>query len=741
MGYQIKNDRPLQVKSADKLGRRRFADDLAKIIVHYVEYQEKEKRDGLVIGLEGEWGSGKTSLINFIKDYLSDDTYKNIIVKDFNSWMTTDKNSLLQEFFTVIVDFYKEDINVRNIMKDYAKSFLLKSINVVEPIIPLPFIGSINIKKIVENVFMKKSLTQKKQDIDKKLQETYGKWLIVFIDDIDRLSYQEIGTLFQLIKNIADFPGIIYVLAYDKEVVINALEQVQKRKGTDYLQKVVQVSYNIPMPRTRKLTEYLFCQLENINKNNYQIYIQHLRSQYDIYLQYFLKNLRDCNRLYNAFYVKYSLCGYDCNTFDLLAITVLEIFEPRVHQIIRMHKYYMLAETLLEKNLTNEHKNELNLFYKELIEAFSKNNQPYAENLIKVLFPKFYLIAVNKYNDEHLLEINDTDIANRNAFDRYFSLSVDDNEIAEKELIEFMNQPHSVDFIQKQIKEWIKANKIIYFCNKETQILKYIEENAIIADITDEILINYFEAISLLDYDDYRLENGYYVFKSEVRNFIKGLTLVFIKRHRSDSSEELAIKSLFNNDKINCSVLFCVLETVNTGYEWKYNISSRENMPQLLAKKDIEYLKIKLISRIEKESSKNEFFFEPLIYDLLNFWEDNKKSTYQSFIEINRDASTIDAIAFRSQLCVNMQVKRNNIRKYVLVNTLVEDTHLLQYIDQVDKWIETEKNKKLTTYKPAVQRRLAALHLMWRDSKHQRNKFAYVKASASEVQEYLKRED
>lgn len=61
--------------------------------------------------------------------------------------------------------------------------------------------------------------------------------MILFIDDLDRLSYDEIGTVFQLIKNIADFPKVIYILAYDHEIVTQALNQIQKIKGMSIYKK------------------------------------------------------------------------------------------------------------------------------------------------------------------------------------------------------------------------------------------------------------------------------------------------------------------------------------------------------------------------------------------------------------------------------------------------------------------------------------------------------------------------
>ena len=68
--------------------------------------------------------------------------------------------------------------------------------------------------------------------IIKKLKDEKIK-IIVSIDDIDRLSDEEIVAVFQLVKSLADFPNTIYVLAFDYDVVVRALGKVQHGDGKE----------------------------------------------------------------------------------------------------------------------------------------------------------------------------------------------------------------------------------------------------------------------------------------------------------------------------------------------------------------------------------------------------------------------------------------------------------------------------------------------------------------------------
>ena len=89
-------DKPIESDYQDSLGRSTFANHLADSIMNY------ESREGLVIGLYGKWGSGKTSIanmtINRIEESYASDKNRPIIIK-FSPWNYSDKNNLISLFF------------------------------------------------------------------------------------------------------------------------------------------------------------------------------------------------------------------------------------------------------------------------------------------------------------------------------------------------------------------------------------------------------------------------------------------------------------------------------------------------------------------------------------------------------------------------------------------------------------------------------------------------------------------
>ncbi|WP_321420327.1 P-loop NTPase fold protein [uncultured Methanomethylovorans sp.] len=101
-----------------------------------------------------------------------------------------------------------------------------------------------------------KPLSSLKNDLKKKLSERKNKILII-IDDIDRLNNLEIKQIFQLVKVNTDFPNIIYLMAFDKEIIERNLDEPDSILGRDYLKKIVQVDFDVPAVKKSKIKDSL----------------------------------------------------------------------------------------------------------------------------------------------------------------------------------------------------------------------------------------------------------------------------------------------------------------------------------------------------------------------------------------------------------------------------------------------------------------------------------------------------
>lgn len=390
------NDQPIKNSKEDLLNRATFAEDFADTILSYTS------DNNCVISINGEWGVGKTSLINMIKENLNSKiknklSYANrnnifssefmfYQIIDFTPWNALNENGIINQFFNVLKANFNEE-KVRQILKSCpykAISSALKSI----PKIGKIFKGIDNLLNNYCNSFLNGSenLDEIKEIICSKLSKSKWKF-ILFIDDIDRLNNSEIRLLMQLIKAVCNFPNVIYVLAYDKKIVANALSDEQLHdSGYEYLEKIIHFSIDVPKIRETDIQKYLFGNLnEIISENKIEFDNDKFSDIYYNFLSKYLKTLRSVNKFVNSICFKIKKYLKVLDFIDFLTVEAISLFEPELLSLIYENK------NLLCGSLINE-KDEINIF-KQKVDCVSKNYQ-----LVVFLFPK---IDNNKYSIDY----------------------------------------------------------------------------------------------------------------------------------------------------------------------------------------------------------------------------------------------------------------------------------------------------------------------------------------------------
>ena len=303
------NDRPIDDKKDDRLSRSDFSTNLAKSIVEW------KGVDSLVVALYGKWGSGKSSVINLARSEISKSTEANKpTVIEFNPWLFSGEDKMNEHFFNEIAkelsiqNASEKDIELANRLRAYSKLFGLipdkeTFTKVVEKtLVVLGFLGISSgqllqwlsfdigrgkiilfvigaillgislvngiIEKIADyfekrGVSNQKTVLSFKREIKESLLKRDNK-ILILLDDIDRLTPEEVRLVFKLIKINTDFPNVIYLLSFDRDVVQKALEQQPGINGQDYIEKIVQVSFDIPLAKQEKIAKILFEELDRI---------------------------------------------------------------------------------------------------------------------------------------------------------------------------------------------------------------------------------------------------------------------------------------------------------------------------------------------------------------------------------------------------------------------------------------------------------------------------------------------
>ncbi|MGL5902626.1 MAG: KAP family P-loop NTPase fold protein, partial [Cetobacterium sp.] len=252
----ISSDKPIKDLKDDKLERKEFIENIFEII------KKQLNKDGVVFGIEGKWGSGKTSILNILENKL---VSEEILVFKFNPWNFSTRKQLISDFFEQFSLFIGSRTSMKEDFKEVSKklkiiSSLMKPIGIipgVSPIISIVENGANIVAKTLDDYSDGKDFETIKKELEIHLENREDR-IIVFIDDIDRLPDDEIREIFQLVKGVGDLNNITYLISYDRRIVVEALNKTQEKKGEEYLEKIIQLEFKLPKIKLEMITDIFF---------------------------------------------------------------------------------------------------------------------------------------------------------------------------------------------------------------------------------------------------------------------------------------------------------------------------------------------------------------------------------------------------------------------------------------------------------------------------------------------------
>jgi predicted KAP-like P-loop ATPase len=371
----LSSDSPLINPDHDELEYSAFAQSIAKAITSMVP------SNGLVMSLNGSWGFGKTTALNFIVHYLQqyDTAQKPIIVK-FNPWWFSNREDLTRLLIS--------QINTALGKKDY-KEIKRKIADFAELISKIPVVPGVEAGGFLADRLRKKSEISYLKDSIGKLLIAKNKKILVIIDDIDRLEAEEIRELFRTIKAVADFPNTIYLLAFDNKVVLNALEKDFTASGSDYLEKIVQVPFSLPIPDKISLQRLLFSKLDHILIGTPSELFDkaYWTNVYFDGIDDLISSPRDVTRLFNALRTTYPALVGEVNPVDLIAIEAIRVFLPQFYEIIREHSELLAGSSPIGQN--SQMIADRKATFERWLDLVAEKDRNALKKLMSRLFPRF----------------------------------------------------------------------------------------------------------------------------------------------------------------------------------------------------------------------------------------------------------------------------------------------------------------------------------------------------------------
>lgn len=492
--YMFLGDTPIKLKKDDLLHRLPFAERLGKSLIEW------KSEESIVIGLYGAWGSGKSSIvelaISFIENQVKKDEKPPIVIK-FNPWNFTEQNQLITAFLTEVSksirtqDNSKEAIRVGEQLITYSKFFVpilfLLSVLAKEDLakygflyqftqyLPEVFKGVGNAAKSFGEL-KKKTLEEYKDALDKSIKKLNRK-IIIVIDDIDRLNETEIKQVFQLVKLNANFPNTIYLLSFDNEKVIKALGDTTST-GKEYLEKIVQVAFNVPILEKVRLEEILFKELDKILDKlpNTTWDGQRWGNFYHSGFGDLFTSIRQVKRYINSLAFNINHIPDEINLIDFMGIEAIRVFSPEIYAEISQNKeLFTSVDSSFSRSWSETHDKKREKIDK-ILSVVDEKIKPSIKGIILDLFPQVNGIYGNtSYGYDFVERWNkEKRICGNERFNMYFYLVVPKGEISQKEIDEAVKLAGNLKKLEEYLRKLIKVKKVRKLFQRLPQLIDVI---------------------------------------------------------------------------------------------------------------------------------------------------------------------------------------------------------------------------------------------------------------------------
>jgi hypothetical protein len=486
--HEFASDRPITKVEDDLLGRSGFSSDLANAMASW------QGNDSLVVALHGDWGSGKSSIKNMALSRLEAITEDKPDVIEFSPWEWAAQEKITASFFQEISksigrkDKSKSGKELAATLQKYGRylntgdtlvsglSSALPTLFVLATLVGVG--GNFSNETWVKNISVfllvalggwaaalkwgKDLLDKLSGDIEKTAKEKEQSLsdlrrelsalllkrkapLIVVMDDLDRLTSTQLRMVFQLIKANLEFPNVVFLLLFQRDIVEDKMND-GKQLGRDYLEKIIQVPFDIPRIEITRLHSLLFNRLDKIIEQDKSVANMFDSGRWgNIFhgaLNKYFDDLRSVYRYTSTLSFHFTLfkgkTAFEVNPVDLIAIECLRVFEPDVYkEIVR-------SKEIFTKNGSGGYgrsKDSTAALIQEILDKASPDKRDAVEEVIKQLFPtiEWALKGTHYSGDFTNTWLKEMRVCHPSNFDKYFQFSIPSGELSNSDLRDMLD--------------------------------------------------------------------------------------------------------------------------------------------------------------------------------------------------------------------------------------------------------------------------------------------------------------
>ena len=446
------NDSPIEAKKDDRYGVTPFSESLAKSFIKI------ENPIGTTIALHGPWGSGKSSVVNLVREILSEDNDERLIVSEFKCWWYRGEEALALAFLQNLNSVLRTELKdkVKDLVPKMGRG-LLQAGPVVGSAIALTPVGALGgliggafdfgkrffpEGETLEATFIKLSEALEKED----------RRFLIIIDDIDRLEPEEAIAIFRLVKSVGRLPNVMYLLVFDRNLAERIVQDKYPSEGPHFLEKIIQAGFELPSPLPTDLNNAVLASISEIcGSPEDDGMVRFMNVFYDVVAPY-VSSPRHVSRLQNAISVTWPAIADEVALADFVALETLRLYEPALFNAIRFNKKSVCGVRGQGDPGQND-ESRFGIFMK----GVPDEHHEVAKTALQRLFPRLESMG---YGGEWVTEWSaERRVCVENHFDTYFRLSLSDETLSSQEIDELISRADDREFIKDAFRQAVAVER------------------------------------------------------------------------------------------------------------------------------------------------------------------------------------------------------------------------------------------------------------------------------------------
>ncbi|MEV7144647.1 P-loop NTPase fold protein [Streptomyces tauricus] len=345
-GERFFNDDPVDgsADAPDLLGRQQYARHAVELL-----HQVREQSESGVLALIGPWGSGKSSVLQMTIQHLKNTVGANDTtrwsVAELNPWMYSDLESLTLALFSEIraaLPSGNQWSELRGKIGAFGQS--------ISPLGKLTGLLGLDSSELINHVADRiagdTSASAAKHTAEAALRQAALPVLMI-MDDLDRLTPEELLVVFKLIRLVGHLPNVYYLISFDEQTLLDVLKRTDlvgsnDQRAQEFLEKLIQVRLDLPAFRDRDIAA-MTNRLLNALLDSHQVSMtpdqeRRFSEAYFRHLQDRLRTPRSIKRYFGQAGATLGSLAGEVDIVDFLIVTFLRTSEPGAYRMLGRHR-------------------------------------------------------------------------------------------------------------------------------------------------------------------------------------------------------------------------------------------------------------------------------------------------------------------------------------------------------------------------------------------------------------------